>query len=87
VDPGAEEIYSLDWSPSGDLLASSGLRAEICLWDENLTILHRLPAPEWVISVKFSPDGSRLIAGGGSQAQGQDRSIRVYGVPRSLLPE
>ena len=60
VDPEAEEIYSVDWSPDGTLLASSGLKSDICLWSPDLTLLRRLPAPEWVISVKFSPDGSRL---------------------------
>lgn len=84
--PGAEEIYSLDWSPDGELLVSSGLHSDICLWDEHLQLLHRLPAPEWVISAKFSPDGTRLITGGGGSAPGSPRSITVWGVPHALLP-
>jgi len=86
VEPGAEEIYSVDWSPDGELLVSSGLGTDICLWSSDLTLLRQLPAPEWVISVKFSPDGSRLITAGGGQTQGADRSVTIWGVPPSLLP-
>jgi WD40 repeat protein len=86
VDPGAEEIYSVDWSPDGTLLASSGLKADICIWSPNLTLLRRLPAPEWVISVKFSPNGSRLISAGGGSDRSKPRSVTVWGVPPSLLP-
>jgi WD40 repeat protein len=86
LDPQAEEIYSLDWSPDGGLLVTSGLKSDICLWDQNMQILRRLPAPEWVISAKFSPDGSRLITAGGSATKGQQRSVQVWGVPPSLLP-
>jgi WD40 repeat protein len=84
--PGAEEIYALDWSPDGKLLVSSGLNSDICLWDEHLDLLHRLPAPKWVISAKFSPDGTRLITGGGGSTPGSRRSITVWGVPHALLP-
>ena len=50
---------------------------------ENL--LRRLPAPEWVISIKFSPNGSRLITGGGGPTVGSKRSVTVWGVPPGLL--
>ncbi len=76
----AEEIYTLDWSPDGKLLASAGLKGEICLWGEKLQLVKSLPAPEWVISVKFSPDGSRLVTAGGTQMKGGPRSIRIWGV-------
>ncbi len=85
VAPGAEEIYSVDWSPDGTLLASSGLKTDICLWSPELSLLRRLPAPEWVISVKFSPNGSRLITGGGGQTLGSERSVTVWGVPPGLF--
>jgi len=77
----AEEIYSLDWSPDGKLLASAGLKGDICLWTEQLGLARALPAPEWVISVKFSPDGSRLITAGGARTKGGPRSIKIWGVP------
>jgi len=85
VDPGAEEVYSVDWSPDGTLLASSGLKTDICLWSPDLTLLRRLPAPEWVISVKFSPNGSRLITAGGAFVRSEPRSVTVWGVPPSLF--
>jgi len=77
----AEEIYSLDWSPNGELLASAGLKGDICLWDEQLQLLHSLASSEWVISVKFSPDGTRLITAGGGQTKGEPRSVTIWGVP------
>ena len=80
----AEEIYTLDWSPQGDLLASGGLKGDICLWSEDLTLLRALPAPEWVISVKFSPDSSRLITAGGEPQPGGKRSVTVWGIGPSL---
>jgi WD40 repeat protein len=80
----ANEIYSLDWSPNGELLASSGLKGDICLWDEQLQLRHSLTAPEWVISVKFSPDGARLITAGGDAARGGARSVTVWGIPPTM---
>jgi WD40 repeat protein len=81
---GCEEVYTLDWSPDGSLLATAGLKGGICLWSADLEQLHTLAAPEWVISVKFSPDGSRLITGGGSRAKGGRRSVVIWGVPPTL---
>jgi WD40 repeat protein len=75
------EIYTLDWSPDGKMLASAGLNGDICLWDTDLNLLHKLPAPEWVISVKFSPDGTRLMTAGGSQADRGDSRVTIWGVP------
>jgi WD40 repeat protein len=83
-ETGAKEIYTLDWSASGDVLATAGLNAKITLWDtRDLTVLKELEAPEWVIRVRFSPDGSRLLSAGGSAGPGaKDRKVTVWAVPR-----
>lgn len=76
----AEEIYQIDWSPQGDMLASSGLATQISLWTPDLKLLRTLTSPEWVISVQFTPDGSRLVTAGGDSQPGKARSIKVWGV-------
>lgn len=76
----AEEIYTLDWSPAGDVLATAGLRGNILLWNaSNLSILKELDAPEWVIRVRFSPDGSRLYSAGGKSFPAVDRKVSIWG--------
>jgi WD40 repeat protein len=79
----AKEIYTLDWSPAGDVLATAGLEGTITLWDaSNLSILKELEAPEWVIRVRFSPDGSRLYSAGGKSFPAVDRKVSVWGLDR-----
>jgi WD40 repeat protein len=85
IEPsGCEEVYTLDWSPDGKLLATAGHNGVICLWSADLRKLNSFACPEWVISVKFSPDGTRLITGGGSATRGGPRAITIWGVPRTL---
>lgn len=77
----AKEIYTLDWSPAGDMLATAGLEGSITLWDaSNLSILKELDAPEWVIRVRFSPDGSRLYSAGGKSLPAADRKVSIWGL-------
>jgi WD40 repeat protein len=82
----AAEIYSLDWSRGGDVLATSGLKGKVVLWDvRDLSVLKELEAPEWVIRVRFSPDGSRLFWMGGSASAGlQPRKVSVWGLPAGV---
>jgi WD40 repeat protein len=79
---GAQEVYSLDWSPRGDILVTSGLHGKITLWDRrDLSALKELEAPEWAIRVRFSPDGTRLFSAGGAVRRGPDRCLTIWGVP------
>jgi WD40 repeat protein len=76
-------MYNVDWSPDGDLLVSAGLQGDVIIWDPtDLSIRRRLPSPEWVIGVKFTPDGTRLLTAGGSRAAGsRDRVVQIWAVP------
>jgi WD40 repeat protein len=79
---GGVELYSVDWCPKGDLLATCGLKAKIIVWDpKELKPLKEFDSPEWVIRVRFSPDGSRLLAAGGSMLPSPERRIAVFGLP------
>jgi WD40 repeat protein len=80
-ETGAKEVYTLDWSPSGELLATAGRDGKIVLWDaRELEAVQVLDAPEWVIQVRFSPDGTRLLSAGGSAGESKDRKLVIWGV-------
>jgi WD40 repeat protein len=82
ADTTAEEIYVLDWSPNGQILASAGLKGDINLWNgSDLSPLHTLPAPEWVISVRFRPDMRGIVTAGGSRMPGGQRFVQEWEVP------
>jgi Eukaryotic translation initiation factor eIF2A len=78
-----EELYSVDWSPDGKILATSGVNTSVALWKAaNLTLLHEIEGPEWIICVRFNPQGTRLIFAGGSRTPRGDRYVEILGVPR-----
>lgn len=80
---GAKEVYTVEWSPAGDLLLSAGRQGDIVVWSaSDLSVRCRLAAPEWVIGVKFTPDGTRLLTAGGSSAAGsRDRVVQIWAIP------
>ncbi|HEV3304740.1 MAG TPA: hypothetical protein VG055_34125 [Planctomycetaceae bacterium] len=79
----AEELYSVDWSPDGRIIATAGVNASVALWKAaNLTLLHEIDGPEWIICVRFNPQGTRLIFAGGSRTPIGDRYVEILGVPR-----
>jgi WD40 repeat protein len=86
----AKELYRVEWSPDGRILASAGLEGKITLWNPaDLSILREIAAPEWVIGLRFSPDGRNLItAGGASGLKGPKtvtRSLKIWGIEGSLF--
>jgi WD40 repeat protein len=81
----AQELYTVDWSPDGSLLATAGLKGMITIWDpRDLSVLRELPAPEWLIRVKFTPDGPSLHTAGGSRLKGGKRKLEILGIEGSL---
>jgi hypothetical protein len=77
----AAELYTLSWSPAGDVLATAGRQGRLTLWDpRDLSILKEIEAPEWVIQVGFTPDGSRLLTAGGTPQRSPDRKVTVWGL-------
>jgi WD40 repeat protein len=82
----AEELYAVDWSPDGKLLATAGRQGKITIWDaRDLSMIRELDAPPWVIRVKFSPDGLNLCYAGGVGIVGGKRQLVVYGIEGSLF--
>ena len=72
----ASELYTVAWSPRGDLLVTAGLRGKLTLWHpQDLTILREFDVSDWVISVQFTPDGTRLLTSGGPQSDPKIRPI------------
>lgn len=80
---GCREVYSVDWAPHGKLLVTSGDVGKIVLWEPStLKKIKELPAPRWVINVRFSADSTRLLTSSASDAYAkQDRKLTVWAIP------
>lgn len=78
---GAEELFAVCWSPDGQLLITAGLRGQVTIWSpKKLEPLKRLDASEAIYTVQFTPDGSRLLGGGGSHSSGGQRKVWMWGL-------
>jgi hypothetical protein len=78
----ADELYTVDWSPDGSLLVTAGNDSHVTFWNPSeLSILNELESPEWVISAKFSPDGTKLLFSGGIRQRSADRRVEIWGAP------
>jgi WD40 repeat protein len=77
----AKELFTVAWSPRGDLLVTAGRRGSVTFWSpKGLKSLKLLTAGEAIFTVCFTPDGSRLLAGGGSQMADGERKVWVWGL-------
>ncbi len=84
----ADETYSVDWNPAGDLLVRGGNKGDVVLWEPGeMSKLVALPAPDWVIQVRFSPDGKRLYTAGGMDWGRLEPVVEVWTVPDHEQPE
>jgi eukaryotic-like serine/threonine-protein kinase len=82
AETGAKELYTVDWSINGEVLATAGRNTVIKLWKaSDLSVLKELQAGDWIIRVRFSPDGSRLLSTGGDDGPGAARRVQVWGLP------
>ncbi|MBS0261298.1 MAG: hypothetical protein JSS02_05025 [Planctomycetes bacterium] len=78
----AEELYSVDWSPDGSLLATAGLRGTVTLWSgTDLARVAELESPEWVICVRFHPAGTHLAFSGRGSQKSSSRYLEMWAVP------
>lgn len=78
----ANELYTVDWSPDGTLLATAGYHTPVTLWNpDNLSIVNELESPEWIFDVKFSPDGTRLLTAGYGLVRAAEKFVDIWAVP------
>jgi len=80
-----KELYSVAWSPKGDVMASSGRDGKIVLWEpKKLRKLKELDAAFWVIQVRFTADGARLLSSSSSDHSAKgDRKVTVWSLENS----
>src|SRR5262249_47633028 len=65
VQAWADELYTVDWTPDGKMLVTGGYNSPLTLWNaSDLSIVAEFESPEWIMSARFSPDGTKLIFSG-----------------------
>jgi WD40 repeat protein len=83
---GCTQVFSLDWSPKGDVLVTGGQQGKIVLWDpQKLSKLQELEALPWVFQVRFTTDGVRLLGSSAAGNSPQDEmKVTVWAVPDNV---
>lgn len=81
-----EELYAVDWGKAVDVLATSGRNGKVEVWDAaRLTVLKELDVGYWVIAVRFTADGSRVLTASASDhAATADRKLSVFALTGGL---
>jgi len=54
-------VWTLAYSPDGDLLISGHQNGELVKWDRNGILLAKAITCDWVRSISFSPDGTKFL--------------------------
>jgi len=62
LEPGVNRFRCVRWNPQHEQLAV-GFGERVCIWDASGRLVRQWPHPGPVISLAWSPDGSRLASG------------------------
>jgi WD40 repeat protein len=54
-------VWTLAYSPDGDLLISGHQNGELVKWDSSGNLLTKVLTRDWVRSISFSPDGDKFL--------------------------
>ncbi len=82
VQTPGDEVYTVDWTPNASVLVTAGHNSQVTLWNSaDLSVLSELESPEWVVSARFSPDGTKLLFAGGNLMSRDEKHIETWAVP------
>ena len=77
----ADELYTVDWTPDGSMLVTGGYNSPLTFWNStDLSIVGEFESPEWIMSARFSPDGTKLIFAGQNRSP-ENRYVETWAVP------
>lgn len=77
----ADELYTVDWTPDGRMLVTGGYNSPLTFWSStDLSILGEFESPEWIMSARFSPDGTKLTFSGQNRSP-ENRYVETWAVP------